>query len=131
MVDKVMPEFSLDDDGDVPIWVQLRDRFVYLIASGFYGPGDQLPSVRKVAAELRISYNTVSKAFMSLEREGHIVTQRGSGAYVADAAEESMGGLNSIADSFVRTCSKKGLAPSDISQLVARAIQRSCGDDER
>ena len=103
MVDKVMPEFSLDDDGDVPIWVQLRDRFVYLIASGFYGPGDQLPSVRKVAAELRISYNTVDKAFMSLEREGHIVTRRGSGAYVADAAEESMGELNSIADSFVRT----------------------------
>lgn len=129
MVDKPIPKFNLVEDGDLPIWVQLRDRFVYLIASGYYEPGDQLPSVRKVAAELRISYNTVSKAFMSLEREGHIVTRHGSGAYVADTAPEALGELDSVADDFVRTCLEKGMAAGEISQLVARAIRR-IGTDE-
>lgn len=129
MANKPIPKFNLADDGDLPIWVQLRDRFVYLIVSGYYEPGDQLPSVRKVAAELCISYNTVSKAFMSLEREGHIVTRHGSGAYVADAAFEALGDLDSIAEEFVRTCMEKGMAASEISQLVARTVRR-IGSDE-
>ena len=53
---------------DYPLWVQLRNRFVYLIKTGYYQPGDQLPSVRTLAAEAAINYNTVSKVYVNLEQ---------------------------------------------------------------
>ena len=127
--EKPIPKFDLTDGGDLPIWVQLRDRFSYLISSGYYEPGDQLPSVRKVASEARISYNTVSKAFMSLEREGQIVTKHGSGAYVSDISSKGMDELESVTEEYVNTCLEKGMALGEITQLVARIVRRMAEDE--
>lgn len=74
---KETPSFAFDENSDLPLWVQLRSRMAYLITSGFYKPGDKLPTVRKYAADLRIAYNTVSKAYMGLERDGYVKTVRG------------------------------------------------------
>ncbi len=130
MVDKPIPKFELDERSDLPIWVQIRDRFVYLIDSGYYVPGDQLPSVRKVAAEERIAYNTVSKAFMSLEREGRIVTRHGSGAYVAETGADAPSELDVLTEEYVRACLGKGVTQAEIAQLVARTIRRMEGKNE-
>ena len=46
-----MALFEIDETSGLPVWVQLRNRFVYLIKTGHYQPGDQLPSVRTLAAE--------------------------------------------------------------------------------
>ena len=46
-----MALFEIDESSGLPVWVQLRNRFVYLIKTGHYQPGDQLPSVRTLAAE--------------------------------------------------------------------------------
>ncbi|MBR2790173.1 MAG: GntR family transcriptional regulator [Eggerthellaceae bacterium] len=124
MVDKPIPKFELTDETDLPLWVQIRDRFVFLISSGYYAPGDQLPSVRKVASELRISYNTVSKAFMSLEREGRIVTRHGSGAYVSEAHTAELSEVDYLTEEFVRTCWGKGLDADEIIQVVTRTMRR-------
>ena len=45
-----MALFEIDESSGLPVWVQLRNRFVYLIKTGHYQPGDQLPSVRTLAA---------------------------------------------------------------------------------
>lgn len=129
MADKPIPQFHLDEASNLPLWVQIRERFVYLISSGYYVPGDQLPSVRKVASELRISYNTVSKAFMSLEREGHIVTKHGSGAYVAETASTASE-MESYAEDFVRACQDKGMTANEIVQLVTRIVRRGDNEEE-
>lgn len=129
MVDKPIPKFELDEQSDLPLWVQIRDRFVYLMESGYYVPGDQLPSVRKVAAEERISYNTVSKAFMSLEREGRIVTRHGSGAYVTEASTEKLSDLDVLTEEYVRACVGKGVGYAEIAQLVARTVRRMEGEN--
>ena len=131
MADKPIPTFELDERSDLPLWVQIRDRFVYLIDSGYYTPGDQLPSVRKVAAEERIAYNTVSKAFMSLEREGRIITRRGSGAYVAETKAETPSDLDVLTEEYVRACVGKGVQYSEIPQLVTRTIRRMEGEHEK
>lgn len=128
---KAIPTFEIDASNDLPLWVQLRDRFVYLIDSGYYAPEDKLPSVRKFAAEARISYNTVSKAFMALEREGYIVTKHGSGAYVCGA--RPVGGVlevDVITEDYIRNCLDKGATYDEIPQLVSRAIRRLRNDDE-
>ena len=51
-----MALFEIDESSGLPVWVQLRNRFVYLIKTGHYQPGDQLPSVRTLAAEAAINY---------------------------------------------------------------------------
>ena len=46
MATKDIPPFTLSDQSDLPLWVQLRQRLIYLINSGYFKPGDQLPTVR-------------------------------------------------------------------------------------
>lgn len=89
---KETPSFAFDENSDLPLWVQLRNRMAYLITSGFYKPGDKLPTVRKYAADLRIAYNTVSKAYMGLERDGYVATVRGSGVFVNEPGGNQKGG---------------------------------------
>ncbi|MEG2556893.1 MAG: GntR family transcriptional regulator, partial [Raoultibacter sp.] len=80
--------FEVDEASDLPLWVQLRNRLIYLINSGCYKPGDQLPTVRGLASDISINYNTVNKAYLSLMSEGYIVSTRGRGAFVCDLEEE-------------------------------------------
>ena len=74
--------FELDEKSSIPIWLQLKNRFIYLITSGYYKPGDQLPTVRGLAADVEVNYNTVSKVYMSLEQDGYIQSKRRQGAFV-------------------------------------------------
>lgn len=124
MVEKT-PEFNFNDESDLPLWVQLRDRMVYLMNSGYYKPGEKLPTVRKFAADLRISYNTVNKAYMGLERDGYVTTVRGSGTFVNDFAStnDNDDPLDSVVEDFIDTCLEKGLTYDDIPKLVARHIR--------
>ena len=79
-----MALFEIDESSGLPVWVQLRNRFVYLIKTGHYQPGDQLPSVRTLAAEAAINYNTVSKVYINLEHDGYVESVRGRGVFVRD-----------------------------------------------
>ena len=118
------PSFEIEKDSNLPYWVQLKERFVYLINSGYYQPGDQLPTVRKFAADLRIAYNTVSKAYMALERDGFITTSRGRGAFVCEPpGEDGPQGLDLHIEEFVRGCLERGMDYDDISRQVHKTIE--------
>lgn len=126
MAGKAIPKFETDKASSVPLWVQLRDRFVFLISSGYYEPDEQLPSVRKFAAENHVSLNTVSKAFMALEREGYIVTRHGSGAYVRghDQNDERVSEIDIMTEDYVRSCLERGMELEDIPRFVSKAIAK-------
>ena len=66
-----------------PIYVQIMDEIRRGLVLGTLGPGDPLPSVRELAAELRLNPNTVAQAYRELEREGVACVRRGRGTYVA------------------------------------------------
>ena len=68
----------------VPIYLQIESQVKNAIAAGALKPGDALPSVRKLAAQLRINPNTVARSYQNLERDGVIRTVAGGGTYVAD-----------------------------------------------
>lgn len=85
-----MALFEIDESSGLPVWVQLRNRFVYLIKTGHYQPGDQLPSVRTLAAEAAINYNTVSKVYVNLESDGYVESVRGRGVFVRDIGGRPM-----------------------------------------
>jgi len=65
-----------------PIYAQIVDGFREQIAAGILQPGEKLPSVRELAAELTINPNTIQRAYRLLEMEGWIVTMQGKGCFV-------------------------------------------------
>ncbi len=68
----------------VPIYEQIMDKIKSAIISGDLQPGEGLPSVRMLSAELKISALTVKKAYDRLEEDGFIVTVHGKGSFVAE-----------------------------------------------
>lgn len=76
---------DLDFRSHIPIYVQLVERVKQLIATGGLQPGDQLPTVRQLASELRVNFNTVARAYRLLDESGVISTQQGRGTYVLEA----------------------------------------------
>ncbi|RJP21270.1 MAG: GntR family transcriptional regulator [Candidatus Omnitrophota bacterium] len=75
---------QIDLTNGVPIFLQIVRQVKYKVAVGALMPGDQLPSVRQLAGDLRINPNTVAKSYTELERAGIIVTKRGAGCFVAE-----------------------------------------------
>ena len=115
--------FAIDYDSGLPVWIQVKNRIAYLIGSGEFAVGDKLPTVRELAIRLDISYNTVNRAYMDLEREGYIVTRKGRGTFVAErrSVGADIAGDNAIElliDDMIRTCKYAGLDDDNILSLV-------------
>lgn len=73
-------------NSDLPLFAQIVEQFRQARAQGRVRPGDQLPTVRDLAAELVVNPNTVAKAYQELEKSGAIMTRRGAGSFVADGS---------------------------------------------
>lgn len=73
---------QIDFRSSRPIYLQIVDQVQRMIASGDLQEGDQLPTVRQLAAELRVNFNTVARAYRILDEAGLISTQHGRGTYV-------------------------------------------------
>ncbi len=119
-------EFKVDEKLDIPLWVQLKNRMVYLIEQSFFAPGDQLPTVRGLASELAINYNTVNKVYLSLAADGYIESSRGRGAFVLDvpraAHDDAESELEELMDDFIESCTSLGLSYDDISVRMSRKL---------
>jgi len=72
----------IEYESDVPIYVQLSNQIIEGMASGELEPGEPLPSVRALAADLGINLHTVNKAYTHLKQEGFIQVHRQRGAIV-------------------------------------------------
>ena len=126
----VLESFAIDHNSGLPVWIQIKNRIAYLIGSGAFVPGDRLPTVRALAVDLDISYNTVNRAYMDLEREGYISTRKGRGTFVAErhdlgAHTASDSPIELVIDDMIRVCSNAGLADDDIVAMVqARLAHR-------
>ena len=73
----------IDYQNRKPIYEQIVDRFQLLILNGVMQPGDQMPSVRKLAMDLSINPNTIQKAYSMLEEQGYIYPVKGRGNFVS------------------------------------------------
>jgi GntR family transcriptional regulator len=89
-VDGVLSQLKLDFRSNEPLYLQLVRQIEQLVAHGDLPPGTQLPTVRELATELRINFNTVSRAYRVLDETRLISTQRGRGTYIWEQPTEEM-----------------------------------------
>ena len=72
----------LDFRSGLPIYIQIMNQIEQQVSGGTLKPGAQLPTVRALASELRINFNTVARAYRLLDEAGIISTQQGRGTYI-------------------------------------------------
>ena len=75
---------TIDLRSDIPIYIQIVEQVRQQVVDGGLKPGDQLPTVRALASDLRINFNTVSRAYRLLDEAGVISTQQGRGTYILE-----------------------------------------------
>ncbi|WP_165062482.1 GntR family transcriptional regulator [Adlercreutzia sp. ZJ154] len=123
-----MISFQIDESSDIPLWVQLRQRIAYLINSGELKPGEKLPTVRGLASDISINYNTVNKAYLSLVSDGYLESTRGRGVFVTDIAsklgDDELDQVNGIMDDAIAACRELGMDYADIEKTFTRYIKR-------
>ncbi len=127
---------ELDFRSGIPIYLQVVDRIKEMIANGRLQPGDQLPTVRSLALELRVNFNTVARAYRILDEAGIISTQQGRGTYILEAPppEAAEGirrqALEAVAQRYLADGLRLGATPEELIAILNDQIahHRSDGD---
>jgi GntR family transcriptional regulator len=120
-------EFRLDPASGVPTYLQLVQQVEHALRLGYLSPGDQLPKVRDVVAELAINPNTVLKAYKELETKGLAVGRPGQGTFIeATLSQVTLPGLAELRRSlvsWVAAADAAGLDDDGIAALVANVLR--------
>lgn len=121
-------DLRIDPTSAVPIYAQICEQVELLVASRALRAGDQLPSVRDLAARLRVNRNTAAKAYQILESNGVIETRAGHGCFVANGAprwshEERVRRLEQTLDRAVVEAVHLEVPFTEIPPLLERRIR--------
>jgi GntR family transcriptional regulator len=82
-------ELTISQADPRPMYLQIVEQVRRRIAVGDWQPGQEIPSIRALAASTRVSVITIKRAYFELERDGVIVTRQGRGTFVAENVELS------------------------------------------
>ena len=112
-----------------PIYTQIVSQISEAIAKGEVLPGEKLPAVRKLAAELVINLNTVARAYTELEQAGLVITKTGSGTFINDPKMRSgnAADLNVITeriDTVIARGLNLGLNDHDLMSMFKNRVDR-------
>lgn len=124
----------LDLHSRVPIYVQIVEQVKALVAASTLEPGSQLPTVREMASELRINFNTVARAYRLLHEEGVISTQQGRGTYVMEQAPPPgaegarRARLESLIEMWFEDAVKFGFTLDEIEAAFAQGLARRAAE---
>ncbi|CAM3736964.1 GntR family transcriptional regulator [Cohnella lubricantis] len=114
---------EMDLQSEVPLYAQLVDQLIEGIASGALHPGDPLPSVRSLAADLGINLHTVNKAYTLLKQEGFLQVHRKQGVVVN---AEGMPGVTEAFERKLDAQLKTLAAEAAVRGLSAEAFAEKC-----
>ena len=109
-----------------PPYEQLRRQLADLIASGVLSPGDRLPPVRQLAADLGLATGPVARTYRELEVAGYVRSRRGGGTRVATTAPSTstpQRALEEAARVYLERARALGVAPADAVDMVRRAAE--------
>ena len=120
----------LDFRSGVPIYTQIVEQVKQKVVSGELKPGDQLPTVRALALELRVNFNTVARAYRLLDEAGIISTQQGRGTYILDVPPPErtdklrQQALSALTRDYLHEALRLGCKPNEIIKTLREHIER-------
>lgn len=124
----------LDFRSNDPIFLQIARQIEMQVKDGTLKPGDQLPTVRELAIDLRINFSTVARAYRILDDQRLISTQRGRGTYISDEESEeivqetrvdqhSQEILSGLTQKFIRDAIETGASLEQIEQVFRQQLE--------
>lgn len=125
--------FRVHPSSGIAIYLQIESQIKHGIAAGALRLDDPLPSVRKLAAELRVNPNTVARAYSNLERDGLIRTVPGGGTYIAERGggllkAEKLRRMKPLALQLAVEGKQVELTTRDLLKLLEQACKELEGD---
>ena len=121
---------EIDFRSGIPIYLQVVERIKERLASGQLRPGDQLPTVRSLAQELRVNFNTIARAYRLMDESGIISTQQGRGTYILEMPPPELVGsmrakaLDDLTQRYIADAERLGAAPQELSRRLNEALAR-------
>src|SRR2546421_9773814 len=118
--------FHINPADPTPLYAQLERSIRFAIATERLRIGDQLPTVRQLAVDLRINANTVAKVYAELERARVVETRRGVGTFVSARPNEAASRrererhLRELADNFIAQSHERGFSIDDVIEHLER-----------
>jgi len=115
---------QIDFRSGLPIYTQIVNQLQAQVVGGVLKPGDQLPTVRALAEELRINFNTVARAYRILDEARIISTQQGRGTYITDVPPPKVTeklrreSLEALTQRYISEAGRLDFSKSEISQMV-------------
>jgi GntR family transcriptional regulator len=114
----------LDFYSGLPIYTQIVSQIQSQLANGILKPGDQLPTVRALAEELRVNFNTVARAYRLLDETRIISTQQGRGTYIMEIPPPEVSerlrheSLRALTHRFMSEAFRLGFSKGELSAMV-------------
>lgn len=121
-------DLHIDFRSEAALYIQIVEQVQNRVLSGLLKPGDQLPTVRELAAQLEVNFNTVARAYRILDDMGLISTQQGRGTYIwdplppADAAERRRHALEQLTRHFVTDAAVMGFSEDEIRAEIEQQL---------
>ena len=113
---------TIDTGSPVPPFEQIRSQLAEQVQTGELRSGDQLPPVRRLAADLGLAPGTVARAYKELEQDGLVVTAGRRGTVVADQHAEVSADARRRVESFVAAMRALGISDGETSRLVRQRL---------
>ena len=115
---------QIDFRSGLPIYTQIVNQVQAQVVGGILKPGDQLPTVRALAEELRVNFNTVARAYRILDEERIISTQQGRGTYITEIPPPKVSeklrreSLEALTQRYISEAMRLDFTKSEIRQMV-------------
>jgi GntR family transcriptional regulator len=130
-MDKKSLTLHLDFHSGLPIYTQIVNQIQSQLANKILKPGDQLPTVRALAQELRVNFNTVARAYRILDEARIISTQQGRGTYITEIPPPEVSerlrheSLAALTQRFIAEAFRLGFSEREVSQMVRDSLKLS------
>lgn len=116
-------DIVISNSSDLPIYQQIKDQIIFQIASSAIKPEEQLPSIRFLAKELKVSVITTKKAYEELEKDGYIETVPGKGSFVSSMnlnilKEKQLDIITKDIDNIITDCKRFDVSKEKLLKLI-------------
>jgi len=126
--------FRIDSRSGIPPYLQIVQQVKHALRLGMIGPGDQLPTIKQVVADVAINPNTVLKAYRDLERDGLVQGRAGIGTFVIKRPDGPppplLAQLRRGLDRWLRTAFDAGLDYESIASLFESGLRDALSEEE-